>query len=223
VDNITIKSLYLFGQLSRSSGSNPTETQAGGEAMPQSNDLTSPQIASSLSPQALRTRISLPGEAYVHSVSLVLKLVFKVLPGTQIISDDVRTHFVSLMGPSLLIETEMDAAVDAGIIDVVRDFFPITVIEGDAWQTWMRQRDGVAALAESLLKHLASGTGHGRMARQITGVRRRRDQRNPGRIGIGQAVAIDIAIAYRGLRSPKIVVVLRVPPGNGGITHAHRQ
>ena len=106
------------------------------------------------SQHVLRTRIRIAGKASLRSASLVVKLVFKDLPGSKMVFEDVRADLFSLMRSRLLVEAEVDPAIDAGIINVVGNLFPVAVIEDNSWQSGVGQGDGVATLAESLFKHL---------------------------------------------------------------------
>ena len=65
-------------------------------------------------------------------------IVAQFILAAQIVPEDVLADLASLMGPRLLVEAEVDAAVDAGVVDVVGDLVPGGVVEDDARQ----RRDG---------------------------------------------------------------------------------
>ena len=50
--------------------------------------------------------------------------------GTERVPEDVLADLPSLAGPRLLVEAEVDAAVDAGVVDVVGDLVPGGVVAG---------------------------------------------------------------------------------------------
>src|SRR4051812_36418888 len=52
--------------------------------------------------------------------------------GTQVIQVDESADLPTLVGTGLLVETEVDAAVNAGVVDIVGDLFPGRVIESQA-------------------------------------------------------------------------------------------
>src|SRR5437773_1256218 len=97
------------------------------------------------------------GKNRKHLTSLVPIVVVGFIRRTQIVAEDVLADVPSLVGPRLLVEAEVDAAVDAGVTDVVGDLLPGGVVEDDARQPGIGQRDGMAALAEGPLKHRAGG------------------------------------------------------------------
>jgi hypothetical protein len=51
---------------------------------------------------------------------------------TQVVAQDVPPDVASLMRPILLVEPEVDAAADAGVVDVVRNLLEGGVVEDDA-------------------------------------------------------------------------------------------
>lgn len=76
--------------------------------------------------------------------------------GTQIVLVDVLTDPASLLSARILIEAEMDPAIDARVVDVSGDLLELVVLERHACDGWRRHRDGLRSPAEDTLDHLAS-------------------------------------------------------------------
>ena len=76
-----------------------------------------------------------------------------VLHRAQITIEEVIGDIASLMRASLLFEAEMDAAVNARIVNVVADLLPVGVVEDHARQPGTGQGNGEVLLAEGPLDH----------------------------------------------------------------------
>ena len=126
------------------------------------------------------------------------------------------------VGTHLLVEPEVDAAVDAGVVDVVGDVLPRGVVEDQA-QLGIGQSDGKAVLAEGTLEHRAGGAGQGCVGRRVTRERWRGDQREPGRIRVGVAIVVEVCVPDRCNGPPAIVEVLGVEHRDRAVGHGHRQ
>src|SRR5262245_61842335 len=114
------------------------------------------------------------------SVPSLTVVIVEFVQAAQIVAENVVTDVTSLMGPRFLVEAEVDAAVNAGVADVVGDLVPGGVVEDDARHRGIGQSDGKAILAEGPLEHRAGGSGHGPVARCVAGVPWGGDQRDPG-------------------------------------------
>src|SRR5262245_40764549 len=62
-------------------------------------------------------------EDRARSTSLVVEVV-DVIPGAQVIPEDVLADLPPQVSTPLLVEAEVDAAVDPGVVDVVGDLLP---------------------------------------------------------------------------------------------------
>src|SRR5262249_2695857 len=69
----------------------------------------------------------------------------------QQVSQDGLADTTALMGNALRVETEMNSAVDAGIIDVVRDLIPRGVVELDSRKRGSGEGDSMAVLTKGPL------------------------------------------------------------------------
>ena len=87
----------------------------------------------------------------------VQPLVVLPVPATKILQIDVPANAASHQASSLLVEAEMDAAVDARVIDVVGDVTKVRVLQRHVWNGRMRERDRVAEGTVEQLGDLASG------------------------------------------------------------------
>ena len=88
----------------------------------------------------------------------VLIVVARAAPrGPEGVAIHVGAHLTSLLGTTLLVEAEVNAAVDTGIVDVGRDVSEPRVLENHIRDGWGRDDDGMTSPAEDALEHLTSG------------------------------------------------------------------
>jgi hypothetical protein len=82
---------------------------------------------------------------------------------------DERPDLTSLAGTGLLIEPEVDAAVDPRVVDVPGNFRERRVMEHDVRHRRVRQRDRVVPLAEDACGHRPGGVARGRVRGGVAG------------------------------------------------------
>lgn len=90
----------------------------------------------------------------------------------------VTAHLTSLLGPALLVETEMNTAVDPCVVDVGRDLVESRVFQNDPGLGRTRHGDGMSALAEDAFQHFTCAVACTRMPGRIAGETRRHDERH---------------------------------------------
>ena len=94
----------------------------------------------------------------------------------EIVLVDVGAHTASQVAAGLLIEAEVDAAVDARIVDVVGHLRERGVVERHLRNARVRQGDVVTAAAEDLLGYRAPRIARRRVRRRIARKARRGDR-----------------------------------------------
>src|SRR5262245_31719757 len=72
-------------------------------------------------------------ESWARPASLVVEVIV-VQRRAQIMSEDVLADLPSLVSARLLVEAEVDAAVDPGVVDVGGDLLPGGIVEDNARQ-----------------------------------------------------------------------------------------
>src|SRR5690606_14142128 len=80
---------------------------------------------------------------------------------------DVRADRRSLARTFLLIEAEVDSAVDPGIVDVGGDLAEPRVLQHDVRQRGTRHGDAMPAAPEAALEHHAGRVAGGRVAGRV--------------------------------------------------------
>src|SRR5690242_14581632 len=73
---------------------------------------------------------------------VIADIIIFLLRRAEVIPEDVPADLPPLAGARLLVEAEVDPAVDPGVVDVVGDLPPGGVVEDDARQTGIGQGDG---------------------------------------------------------------------------------
>ena len=137
-----------------------------------------------------------------------------VAAAAEVIFVDISADLASLAGTCLLIEAEVNPAVNAGIVDVSSYLRELGVVEGHGRNGRVRQSDVMTSPAEDVLRYRAPRVARGRVGRRIARKTRRRDEGCPGRIGVGLSVAVGVAGADRCHWPPKAIGVLGIPTGD---------
>ena len=84
--------------------------------------------------------------------------------GLEAMAIHVGAHLTSLLRAALLVEPEVNAAVDAGIVDVGCDVPEPRVLEDHIRDCRSRHDDGMTSAPEDALEHLTSGVARGRVS-----------------------------------------------------------
>jgi hypothetical protein len=129
----------------------------------------------------------------------------------------IGSHSPSLLGPSGLVEPEVNAAVDSRIVDVRSHFLQGGVFEPYFRQLWMRHHQRVSARAEGVLQYFTRGVTQRRVAGWVSRKTRRGNQRHECGIRRGSIVAVRCSGWHRGFRPPRVVVIFRFQHGDRGI------
>jgi hypothetical protein len=77
--------------------------------------------------------------------------------GAEIVPIHVPANAASLHGSRFLVEAEVNAAVNARVVDVVGDIPEVRVLQRDGRNRRIRERDGVSVGAEQPLGDRTSG------------------------------------------------------------------
>src|SRR5688572_2618014 len=110
--------------------------------------------------------------------------------GAEAVVIGVAAHALTLAAADLLVETEVDAAEDPRVVDVVGDRAEAPVAQRQAGQGGSGEGDGVASAAVEALQDLARGASRRGVGRGITRVARRGDERREGRTGRRAGVVV---------------------------------
>ena len=151
----------------------------------------------------------------------VITVFVVVAAAAEVIFVDISADLASLAGTCLLIEAEVDPAVNAGIVDVSSYLRELGVVEGHVWNGRVRQSDVMTSPAEDVLRYRAPRVARGRVGRRIARKTRRRDEGCPGRIGVGLSVAVGVAGVDRGVRPPEDIVVFGFKRRDGSVADGH--
>src|SRR5215216_6432295 len=103
---------------------------------------------------------------------------------------DVRPHLLSELPARLLIEAEMNAAVHARVIDVLRDLPEAAVLKHDAGNCRIVERDEVMACAEQTLEHFTRSTARAAVRRSVAREARRDHERHEVGIAACEQIAV---------------------------------
>ena len=142
---------------------------------------------------------------------LVALLPGRVLPSTkgpQVPRRHVHPNLTALNGAGILIESEMDSAKHARVVDVVRE------IVNDSYESAGLARQDARARSEcdgpqKLLSDFTRGVTGRRMRRGVARERRRRHERQPRGVRLGARIPVHVAV-YDGCdRPPELIEVLR--------------
>src|SRR6266566_815730 len=102
-----------------------------------------------------------------HAGLLVVAAVFVVVAAAEGVVVDVGADAASHEGARLLIEAEVDPAVDARIVDVVGHLRELGVVEGHVRNARVRQRDVMAFVAKYPTGYRARRVAPRRVGRRI--------------------------------------------------------
>src|SRR4051812_44344298 len=152
---------------------------------------------------------------------IVVVIVVAVLRSTEIVFEYVLPNITSDLAAGLLIEAEVDAAIDARIADIVGDLAERGVVEGQARNGGIGHGDAMAIVLVDPPEHLggavACASVVGRVARE-TG---RDHVRLERRVALGLRIPINTALENRRLWTPEIVVILRPERDDKAVVARH--
>src|SRR5688572_2885970 len=106
---------------------------------------------------------------------------------------DVLPDFLSLTRACILIETEMNAAIHARIIDVLGDVTEGAIGECHAGNARTGKDDGIAVLAEDVLGYAPRRVARGGMSGWVSRKTRGGDEWHKRRIRLRLIVAVHVA------------------------------
>ena len=111
----------------------------------------------------------------------------------------VGTHLSSELRARFLVEAEVNSTVDARVVDVAGDLPEGAVLERDASDRRIAERDEMMARAEHALEHLTSRATRASMRRCVAREARCKHERREGGVPASEQIPIGIAGADRSL------------------------
>src|SRR5260221_13807873 len=145
----------------------------------------------------------MPGASHPAPSGLAgLVVIVVVMDAPQVGLVDGRRDLSSQLCACLLVESEMNAAIHAGVVDVRGDLLEFLILKHDSRNRRIRHRDGMTAGAVETPEHLSTAIASACVIRSVTGEARCRDERRPRRGGGGFPVVIQSATVDARLRPP---------------------
>src|SRR4051794_3395854 len=135
-----------------------------------------------------------PGDA--TSTAFASRRVIPAAP--QRIPMHVDADLASEPGAGFLVEAEVDAAIDARVVDVVRDLAQVAVLERHPGERRIVEHDEMMAPAKGAFEHLARRGARAAMRRGVARKARRGHERFEVRIAARERIAVGVARANRG-------------------------
>src|SRR5213593_4695275 len=116
----------------------------------------------------------------------------RIVGTAQIMLGDVGRDVAPQTATNLLLEPEVDPAVDTRVVNIVRDLLERRVVKGDPGDRGIRESDRMATGAIQSAKDLGTAARSARVVRRVTREARRRDEGDEASVGIRLRIVIGV-------------------------------
>src|SRR2546423_547723 len=115
----------------------------------------------------------------------------------ELMPQDVLPDMSAQLAARLEIEAVMDSAKDPRVGDIVGNIGECAVIQNDPQDSGRAHADVMPPFAENILEYGKRSPCRAAVIRRITGIRRSGDEGQPGWIGRGLRIAVEVGGADR--------------------------
>src|SRR5215469_10809089 len=150
-----------------------------------------------------------------------LTALLVVMHRAQVVLINRGSDGASQSRSGVLVGAEVNAAVDSGVGDVVRNLLKRRVLQDDAGHRRIRQRNEMPHLAIQSSHDLGCAAASAAVVGRITRETRRHNEGGIVRVGFRFSVAVCVAAVDCRLRAPEHVVILVVERGYEAIADSH--